>query len=630
MVFWMTPFFLQAQGTYEQLKAKYPKTPKAILKSEQVIDISVQADSLYIVMDRSEEEIYLDETASAYSDQKVGFSNFFEILDIKAKSFAPASDGKRGKKVKDFEIEETMSDQFFYDDQSTIKFQFEDLREGGQTELSYKQEVKNRLFIPGAYFGSWVPILESTLKVVADKGIEIRFLEFNMEGVTFDREEKQVGGRVQHTYHFKNIEPYDLESSGPSFQKVVPHVQLTVKSFQKSGQEEVVLDGPDGLFRWYSSLIDEMDTSGDESMKILADSITANYDSEKDKVEAVFKWVQGNINYIAFEDEMGGFIPRNPQQVCEKRYGDCKDMSSIIIKLLDLVGIEGNYTWVGTRDLPYKYSEHAGVFVDNHMIATYRGKDDQVYFLDATDEFLPFGYPSNFIQGKQVMIYKSKDSYELVDVPVMACNKSGVQERAELTIQGDVVRGKTTVDFYGFSARNHYSIDKNIQENKREKAYNRLFGKGNNKCTVSDVITKVADSDHVQMTMDFELPDYVNQSQDKILLNMNLEKILAGMVIEKDRKYALEVDNAFSFKREYKLQIPEGYSVEYIPENLTETTQNVNLSIDYIVEGQTVIYNLDVCFDTINVEPENFVDYRNFIKKIKKGYRENVVLKKNN
>lgn len=631
LIFLASPLFLfgQAGSSYAVLKVQYPKTPKVILKNERVVDISVVADSLNIVMDNYEEEMYLNEMASSFADQSVGYSNFFEVTDIKAKSFLPSADGKKARKVKDFEIQETISDQFFYDDQSTIKFRFEDLREGGKTELSYSQKVKNRLFIPGAYFGSWVPILDSKLKVVADKGIEIRFLEFNMEDVSYERKEKQVGGRVEYTYHFKNIEPLDLESGGPSFQKVVPHVQLTVKSFQKNGKEEVVLEGPKGLFRWYSSLIDEMDTTGDDFMQNLVDSLTTGVAEEKDKVASIFKWVQTNINYIAFEDNMGGFIPRNPKQVCEKRYGDCKDMSSIIVQLLSLAGIEGNYTWVGTRDLPYKYSDHAGVFVDNHMIATYRDKkDDTVYFLDATDEYLPFGYPSNFIQGKQVMIYKSKDEYELVDVPVVSCDRSGIRESADLVIDGDLVKAKTNLEFLGFSARNHYSIDKNIAENKRDKAHNKLYGKGNNKCTVSNVVTSMAKSDQVKVGMDFELPDYVNVSNDKILINMNLEKVLAGMVIEKDRQYALELDNAFSFDREYRLAIPEGYEIEFVPENFSESMEDIDMRIGYKVENDKVVYNLNVCFDAISIEPSNFKAYREFIKKIKKAYRENVVLKK--
>ncbi len=631
LVLILLPALLPGQNaaSYEVLKVQYPKTPKVILKNERVIDITVQADSLNITMDNYEEEMYLNEMASSYADQSVGFSNFFEVTEIKAKSFLPSSDGKKGRKVKDFDIQETISDQFFYDDQSTIKFRFDDLREGGKTQLSYSQHVKNDLFIPGAYFGSWVPVLDSKLKVVADKGVEIRFLEFNMDGVKFDRQEKQVGGRMQYTYHFKNMEPIDLESGGPSFQKVVPHVQMTVKSYQKNGQEEVVLKGPKDLFRWYSSLIDEMDITGDDFMQDLVDSLTVGITSERDKVESVFQWVQGNINYIAFEDNMGGFIPRNPKQVCEKRYGDCKDMSSVIVKLLNLAGIEGNYTWVGTRDLPYKYSDHAGVFVDNHMIATYRDKEaDKIYFLDATDEYLPFGYPSNFIQGKQVMIYKSKDEYEIVDVPVVSCDRSGLQETAELTIVDNLLKAETTLDFYGFSARNHYSVEKNIQENKRDKANNSLYGKGNNKCTVSNVVAKITEPDHVQLDMNFELPDYVNVTNDKILINMNLEKVLAKMIIDKDRKYAMELENAFNFKREYHLKIPEGYEVEFMPESVNESTEEVNFSIDYELKNQTVVYNLDVCFDAISIEPQSFVAHRDFIKKIKKAYRENVVLQK--
>ena len=44
--------------------------------------------------------------------------------------------------------------------------------------------------------------------------------------------------------------------------------------------------------------------------------------------------LQNNINYVAFEDGLGGFIPRGAASVCDKRYGDCKDKSLLLVTLL--------------------------------------------------------------------------------------------------------------------------------------------------------------------------------------------------------------------------------------------------------------------------------------------------------
>ena len=46
-----------------------------------------------------------------------------------------------------------------------------------------------------------------------------------------------------------------------------------------------------------------------------------------EKAKAIFKWVQDNINYVAFGDGYGGFIPEGASATCDTRYGDCKAMS---------------------------------------------------------------------------------------------------------------------------------------------------------------------------------------------------------------------------------------------------------------------------------------------------------------
>ena len=62
------------------------------------------------------------------------------------------------------------------------------------------------------------------------------------------------------------------------------------------------------------------------------------------------------FKYVAFEDGMGGFVPREAGLVCSRRFGDCKDMASILTAMNRAAGIPAYFTWLGTRDLPYTFS----------------------------------------------------------------------------------------------------------------------------------------------------------------------------------------------------------------------------------------------------------------------------------
>ena len=99
-------------------------------------------------------------------------------------------------------------------------------------------------------------------------------------------------------------------------------------------------------------------------------------------------------------------------------------MANLIVNMLKLAGVKAYHTWIGTRDLPYKYSKVPTPLVDNHMIATYISADKQYYFLDATSDHTPFGLPSSMIQGKEALIGLDPTHYEVKMIPEIAKEKN--------------------------------------------------------------------------------------------------------------------------------------------------------------------------------------------------------------
>ena len=79
---------------------------------------------------------------------------------------------------------------------------------------------------------------------------------------------------------------------------------------------------------------------------------------------------------------MEGFVPRDAKVVCSRRFGDCKDMASILTEMMQAAKIPAWFTWIGSRDLPYSFSSLPLPLVSNHMICTIQLKD-QYIFLDA-------------------------------------------------------------------------------------------------------------------------------------------------------------------------------------------------------------------------------------------------------
>ncbi len=121
---------------------------------------------------------------------------------------------------------------------------------------------------------------------------------------------------------------------------------------------------------------------------------------------------------MAFEQGMEGFIPRDASLVCARRFGDCKDMSSILKIMMQYAGIPSYFTWIGTRDLAYNFSDLPLPLVSNHMICTIK-LNGKYIFLDGTDPNCVFGFPSWAIQDKEAMISINEKEYKILRVPIV-------------------------------------------------------------------------------------------------------------------------------------------------------------------------------------------------------------------
>ena len=261
-------------------------------------------------------------------------------------------------------------------------------------------------------------------------------------------------------------------------------------------------------------------------MLSIINNIKGKCSSDIEVVKGVFYWVQENIQYVAFEQGMRGLIPHSGSYVCEKRYGDCKDMANLIVNMLRLAGIKGYHAWIGTRDLPYLYSRIPTPLVDNHMIAVYIGGDNRYYYLDATSDHTPFGLPSSMIQGKETLIGIDENKYEVKTIPEISKERNVMVDSVAIQLDGDQIVGKGMTSLGGYpKVFGSYALDRaGTDEIKR--SVTRLIGKGSNKFYLDDYSLAGVSNRDVRTTIDysFRIGDYFQKIGDELYVNLNLNK----------------------------------------------------------------------------------------------------------
>ncbi len=624
--------FAQEQ-TLEVLKERFKSQHAVYLSEKEHLSIVTKDNTYEIFSDVEWEMMYLTDQGKAYADQSIYFSKFTEIKDIKAESFLPKSrPGKFKKvKVKRFETEDVFSSSYFFHDSKKIKFTFPGTEEGTKIKLSYREKITDPRFLGQTFFISFLPTIRSEYSVSFPSNVDLKYKMFHTEGHPIKFETTTKKGKTTYSWTVENQDAFESVGNAPNIKYYAPHLVLYIGDMRLKDTTITVLPNLDALFGWYNSLVENVNTEPDSTLQNITKSLLKNVNGKDEKARIIFNWVQDNIKYVAFEDGMGGFIPRPAARVCRNRYGDCKDMSSIITEMLNYAGIDGNLTWIGSRELPYDYTEIATPVVDNHMIASYRNEKDEVVYLDAVGSYTPYGYPTGFIQGKQALIRKQGGKYEVGRVPVMAKEKNLKHEKMQMVLHGTKLTGKGSIDTKGYSKLDfvYPLISKNLKE--RTTSLEGMLEKGSNKFKIQKAsFDGLKDRDKsLKIDYDFTIEDYVKSAGDEFYLNLNFDKNLKNSKLDIEKRKGISVEYEYKIldKDEVELELPAGVEVTYLPKNSNYSNDEFGFSIEYEKLGNKILMKKEIYINTLMLKASKFVAWNSMIKKLNKAYKDVIVLK---
>lgn len=608
----------------EALRIRYEEEPAVYLYHNEQLRIGWKSGKLDIRQDHDSRMLFFSNSIPALATRNLAYTSFSRISDIRAETLVPVRNKYQTYPVTAISDESSISGGIFYDDRREKSFFFPGIQAGALGDLHYTEEILEPRFLGAFYFQSYVPIEEAVFSVTIDTGISLQYKLLGHEAEQVIRfEQEQVGDQRVYRWTAKEQAAWSSEDNAPSLLLEIPHV---VVYLEQVGAEPL-LSGVPGLYRWYRSLTDSVSSLSNEEVRLLTEQITRGKTDSREKAQALFAWVQDNIRYVAFEDGLGGFVPRDAGLVFHRKYGDCKDMANLLCTMLVSAGLPAQLTWIGTRDIPYRYEEVPTPLVDNHMIAALILPDDTL-FLDATDNTLAFGFPSSFIQGKQALVADGP-SYRLIEVPEIRADQNRMEERAVVHWNGRQLEGQGRSSWSGYPA---FEMRRRLGEVRPDGMPRFLSGAlelGNNKFSVAEHQFEGLSDRNAPLAVDFHftVPDYVKEVGDEVFINLQLDRRLRESQIDAERR---KRDRVFDYRTEHvhevALEIPEGYRLQRFPEPVTWEHPGFGFNLNYRQEGNQVIMHREIRLDTLQLGVADFPRWNEMIRQLNSAYREMVVL----
>jgi hypothetical protein len=619
----------QAQD-YDSIAAKYKGqhavitnyTRRMVIKKE---DSGLVANS-YVTIEKL---LISDRAANLYNHDYVSHSTFNKVADIDAFVSLPTKTGYRKIPCNTFSTVNPDRDEVFYDDSREIVVSYSGLVKNAVTEVKYVVEHSDLNMLLPFSFQRDIPIVKATFEIVAPQYVNISFV-LKGEHTNWIKQEKEEKNHVV-TYRFTatDIPAFKTFDDVPSASYYMPHIVPYITSYKLPDARQTVemLSSPAGLYRSMYKYVRNLNMKPDTLINHTVKDLTADDRSAKEKAAHIYNWVQNNLHYVAFEAGMEGFVPREAGTIVKRKYGDCKDMTSVLVTMCRKAGLDAYFAWVGTRGKPYILEETPVPFAFDHMICAVKIGDDWL-FMDGTHPLIPFGEIPEGIQGKQAMIAIDRNNYKIVTIPVTAAEKNTAVDSTILTFADRKVSGSLCLHYKGYRALGIAAIRMYNKAEDRDKAITKLTQRGSDKYHQERYNIVANGSNDMTIYAGFDVEDYVHHAGKQYFFNMNLIRRYSDNHIDlTDRTVPYYYPFKETTKEVVVLEIPKGFKVASLPKPTKGSVDGMwNYTISYKADAKTVVLTKEYTINTLSANVKQVADNNKMATGLDNIYRESVVL----
>ena len=624
-----------AQEGYETIIAKYKTENAVITNNTEHLTIKNDGGELVAVSDITHEKLLISEMSPGlYNKEYIFHSYFNKLQQFDAEALIPTDKGY--KKKKDYLDKTTTSEQenIFYDDAKQTEISFSGLTKNSVLKTSYTISHTDIHMLPVFYFQESIPAVMQVFEITAPKYVQFKFVlkGDHTDWIKQTREENK--NTITYRFTAENVPALKELSDLPSVTYYMPHVIPYITSYQlpHDDQPTQMLSDPSQLYAYYYHYIKNVNVTKDELLSKTAQEVTTGDKTDREKAAHIYQWVQRNMHYIAFEDSLGGYVPRQAADICKRKFGDCKDMASILTAMCREVGLKAYFTWIGTRHKPYTYDETPLPLVDNHMICALKLGEEWL-FMDGTDPLIPFGYNPSGIQGKEAMIAIDEKTFKIIKVPETPAEVNAVSDSTYLHLDGKNVSGSVRMAYKGYPAWNLENTMVYYKNEDRDKYVRAITSRGSNKFVQKSYQYYQNDKDEKEASLglDFTIDNYVQNAGKEYYINMNLNRNFEDDYVDtKDRNVGVSYKFKTKVQEVVVLDIPKGFTATYVPPDAANSLDDMwNYKLSYKVLPGQVILTKDYELKTLMLPVDKFSANNKMVEELKKQYKESIVLTAN-
>jgi Domain of Unknown Function with PDB structure (DUF3857)/Transglutaminase-like superfamily len=232
---------------------------------------------------------------------------------------------------------------------------FQDVQVGDTLVMTHKKEMRQSLF-PGQFFYSdafarSMPFASAQVIVEAPDDLD---LQVKTIGRGLTEKVEDVDHTRRHTVTLLP-QPYQPEEARAvsSIDRDPVLLVSTFGSYKEMGLAYATAAFPRAVIT--------------PEIAALADAITEGIEDRRQQAIAIDAWMKKNIRYVAVYLSLGRVVPNDAASVLRNKFGDCKDMTTLMSALLAAKGVASEAVLINLGGV-YRLPEPPTMVALNHVI----------------------------------------------------------------------------------------------------------------------------------------------------------------------------------------------------------------------------------------------------------------------
>ncbi len=503
---------------------------------------------------------------------------------------------------------ETELEKHLYDASITAYLNLKDVRVGDIVEFKYSRIGKNpihkNMFFTTQYFNYTIPIKKIRYKLITDKTKTYYHKCINGD---LKPSVDILGKEKIYTWLSQGVVPVDLDDYLPEWYD--PFVSIRISEFS-SWRE---------LNQWAKSLF-VLDSYKSTEIDEFIKRIKLETNDKNIQMNEIINFVQSEVRYLGLEGGISGYKPHAPEQVFTQRYGDCKDKSLLLVKLLEMIDLKAFPVLLNSayRQEIIDFLPSPDVF--NHCVVLAQ-KDGEDIWIDPTiNQQGGNAYKHYFPNYKKALVVN--DEFEnLTSIPYNGISNISVVEKFTIDDFESSVFFEIETVYKGYEADYQRRYLQNQLIDEVNKDYLNYYANYYPEINIYDTLQIEDDKYHNVITIKESYDIYnfwsVVDETSTVVTAEFVPALLIPYFLEPNiqiRSMPLSVNYPVNVQFKTIVNLPKEWAIENSSQSINSPSFDLSVNTTYYDK----VFTMDYDFKTVKntVEPEEMKDYLKSLRKV--------------